>query len=447
MHVDELLGQADAFAAGDYAKADAAYQQGYEHAFTMGGQLATVLLPAADVKTLATPDWQLRQGLTQLLGDHVSLVIASMRAASGDPADFTALGAQAQRQHEGARRSRRHPLRARGGQGLPVAVGRPRGRSHGIHGRLEEERRAGEGRGREATGGLRARARQAPRRGHALRDRRLGARPRLCDARRTARPRGVPRSRRRTTPPAHDLGYQAYDEMYDVSGQLSHAISLSIEGGLPKGGSQTGGGACGTSSGVDDETARAPWAASGASALAVAGALALGGCGSAAASAQGRAPESAPGSRAGSSARPDPGGPPASAGAAESFRSARTYEAVGRAGRLRSRPSVSTRGSVHLGLAPDGTSPHPPGTAGRLGTRQAPGRASPGPRSCSGTSTRRPARPFYRLAGLRPGDAVVVDRADGSSVRFRVSGRCRWRRAASPPTCCTRPRSRRCCAW
>ncbi len=142
MHVDELLGQADAFAAGDYAKADAAYQQGYEHAFTMGGQLATVLLPAADVKTLATPDWQLRQGLTQLLGDHVALVIASMRAASGDPADFTALGSELNSNTKALAGAVGTLYGARGGQGLPVAVGRPRGRPHGLHGRLEEERRS-----------------------------------------------------------------------------------------------------------------------------------------------------------------------------------------------------------------------------------------------------------------------------------------------------------------
>jgi hypothetical protein len=41
---------------------------------------------------------------------------------------------------------------------------------------------------------------------------------------------------------AHDLGYQAYDEMFDVAGQLSHAIELTLGEKLPKGGSQTGGG-------------------------------------------------------------------------------------------------------------------------------------------------------------------------------------------------------------
>jgi hypothetical protein len=41
---------------------------------------------------------------------------------------------------------------------------------------------------------------------------------------------------------AHDLGYQAYDEMFDLSAQLSHAIQLTLGSKLPRGGSQTGGG-------------------------------------------------------------------------------------------------------------------------------------------------------------------------------------------------------------
>jgi hypothetical protein len=41
---------------------------------------------------------------------------------------------------------------------------------------------------------------------------------------------------------AHDLGYSAYDEMFDLSAQLSHAIELTVATKLPHGGSQTGGG-------------------------------------------------------------------------------------------------------------------------------------------------------------------------------------------------------------
>ena len=41
---------------------------------------------------------------------------------------------------------------------------------------------------------------------------------------------------------AHQLSYQAYQQMFDLAGQLSHAIGVTLGAKLPKGGSQTGGG-------------------------------------------------------------------------------------------------------------------------------------------------------------------------------------------------------------
>jgi len=241
MHVNELLGQADAFAAGDYAKADAAYQQGYEHAFTMGGQLASVLLPAADVKTLATPDWQLRQGLTQLLGEHVSLVIASMRAASGDPADFTALGGELNTNTKalaGAVGTLYGPAAAQGFQSLwadhvdalmAYTVASKRNDAQGMAA-AEKQLGAFEPALAKLLAGATHSAIGASALAHAyaMHDQLLV--------------REVSAFQAKDYTTAHDLGYQAYDEMYDVSGQLSHAISISLAGGLPKGGSQTGGG-------------------------------------------------------------------------------------------------------------------------------------------------------------------------------------------------------------
>jgi hypothetical protein len=48
MHVKQLTGQADAYAARDYVTADRIYREGYEHAYDLGGALAGALLPAAD---------------------------------------------------------------------------------------------------------------------------------------------------------------------------------------------------------------------------------------------------------------------------------------------------------------------------------------------------------------------------------------------------------------
>jgi hypothetical protein len=43
-------------------------------------------------------------------------------------------------------------------------------------------------------------------------------------------------------PEAHELGHQAYDEMFTVSGQLATAIGSTVAERLPTGGSATGGG-------------------------------------------------------------------------------------------------------------------------------------------------------------------------------------------------------------
>lgn len=92
-HITHLLDQADAWKAGDYAKSDTAYRQGYAHGFQLGLALASTLLPPADAKVLTTPTWRLRSALTQLLGEHVALVVGTMRAGATDGPDFRAAAA------------------------------------------------------------------------------------------------------------------------------------------------------------------------------------------------------------------------------------------------------------------------------------------------------------------------------------------------------------------
>jgi hypothetical protein len=89
-HVTHLLDQADAYAAKNYAKADASYRVGYAHAFALGRALSGGLLPPTGAKVLDTPTWRLRSALTQLLGEHVELVIAALRAGATDAPDFKA---------------------------------------------------------------------------------------------------------------------------------------------------------------------------------------------------------------------------------------------------------------------------------------------------------------------------------------------------------------------
>ncbi len=110
--------------------------------------------------------------------------------------------------------------------------------------------------------------------------------------------------------------------------------------------------------------------------------------------------------------------------AAAGFRSPRTYADVALPVRLRI-PVIGVDASLEqLGLASDGTiaAPRRWEDAGWYTAGPRPGQ--PGPAVILGhvDSVSGPAV-FYRLAGLAPGTLVLVDRADGSTVRFRVSGK------------------------
>jgi len=92
-HVDHLLGQADAYAAKDYALSDEMYRTGYSHAFQLGQALAATLLPPGQAAALESPGWHLRSELDRLLGEHVALVVAAMRAGGTNSPDFAAAAA------------------------------------------------------------------------------------------------------------------------------------------------------------------------------------------------------------------------------------------------------------------------------------------------------------------------------------------------------------------
>lgn len=92
-HVRHLTGQADAYAAGDWATADRDYREGYRHMYELGRTLADALLPAADRAALREPVWRLRSQLGELLAEHVVLVEDVTRAAVANTPDFTAAAA------------------------------------------------------------------------------------------------------------------------------------------------------------------------------------------------------------------------------------------------------------------------------------------------------------------------------------------------------------------
>jgi hypothetical protein len=90
MHVEHLLQQADAYAARDYPAADRIYRQGYTHSYAMGKTLVAALVTPGQAAVLNSPLWRLRSELSRLLGEHVVLVLAAVRAGVTNGPDFPA---------------------------------------------------------------------------------------------------------------------------------------------------------------------------------------------------------------------------------------------------------------------------------------------------------------------------------------------------------------------
>ena len=125
-HISHLLDQADQYAAKDYEKSDTTYRRGVRARVQPAARRsATALLTPTQAKATDTPTWRLRSALTQLLGEHVELVIGALRAGATDAPDFKAAADCGQRQHHRpGRRGRRAVQPGRGPQ-LRAALGRP----------------------------------------------------------------------------------------------------------------------------------------------------------------------------------------------------------------------------------------------------------------------------------------------------------------------------------
>jgi hypothetical protein len=137
-------------------------------------------------------------------------------------------------------------------------------------------------------------------------------------------------------------------------------------------------------------------------------------------------PPAGPGHAAPGRTTPSPSPEPA-------FRSVRTYPRVAVPVRLRIPSLGIDTGLQRLGLAADGTIAAPTrwDVAGWYGKGPRPGQ--PGPAVIVGhVDSRTGPAVFFRLAQAAPGAAVLVDRADGSSVRFRVAGRQQVAKSAFP---------------
>lgn len=114
-------------------------------------------------------------------------------------------------------------------------------------------------------------------------------------------------------------------------------------------------------------------------------------------------------------------GAPVKAPVADSFRSPRSFDEIAAPVRLRI-PAIHVDSRLDLlGRQPDGTIavPASPVVAGWYDEGPRPGQ--PGPAVILGhVDSRKGPGVFFRLVDLKPGNLVYIDRADGTSVAFRV---------------------------
>jgi hypothetical protein len=94
MHVEELMTQADAYAARDYDKAYVIERQAYEHMFTAGAGLAKASLTPELAVGFDAPPEKLRAAFAMLLGEHMELIVSAQRATFAGAPEFKAAATQ-----------------------------------------------------------------------------------------------------------------------------------------------------------------------------------------------------------------------------------------------------------------------------------------------------------------------------------------------------------------
>jgi hypothetical protein len=94
MHVQELMAQADAYAAHDYATAYRMEREAYEHMFSAGAALAKASLAPELAVGFDAPPEQLRSTFAMLLGEHMELIVDAQRATFAGGPEFRAAAAQ-----------------------------------------------------------------------------------------------------------------------------------------------------------------------------------------------------------------------------------------------------------------------------------------------------------------------------------------------------------------
>jgi hypothetical protein len=239
-HAAHLVDQLDAFGAGNYAKADQIYREAYTHTYALGRILAGALLPPSQVRTLEEPSWRLQSELGRLLGEHIVLGVAAMRAGVANTPNFAAAGQSVD--------ANTTALTGAVGTLFGAAAGKSFMQIWADHvdhlmaytAALVENDEAAKSAAKEKLAQFEKQL--ATFLGSAT-GKRLAS-PQLAEAFQTHDHMllmQVDAFAAKQYQRAHDITYSTYQHMFILSGQLSNAIGATLAARLPKGGAQTGG--------------------------------------------------------------------------------------------------------------------------------------------------------------------------------------------------------------
>jgi hypothetical protein len=93
-HVENLMKQLDAYAAGDYDSAYRVEREAYQNLFATGVTMARGSVAPKAAASLDAPPEQLRSAFAMLLGEHMELVIGAQRATFAGAPEFNAAADQ-----------------------------------------------------------------------------------------------------------------------------------------------------------------------------------------------------------------------------------------------------------------------------------------------------------------------------------------------------------------
>jgi hypothetical protein len=93
-HVEDLMKQLDAYAAHDYDQAYGIERMAYEHMFAAGTTLVKASMAPESAVGLDAPPERLRTAFTELLGEHLELIVDAQRATFAGSPEFRAAAAQ-----------------------------------------------------------------------------------------------------------------------------------------------------------------------------------------------------------------------------------------------------------------------------------------------------------------------------------------------------------------